>query len=389
MTDLKMIVVDDEPDMAQLVCDIADRVGFNTEQYHHAEDFINAYSVDADVIALDLMMPNVDGVELIRFLAEQQCAAQLVLISGFDSGVLHSAQELAIEQGLHFVGSLQKPFRFGDLSRLLSGISEAPRPVRVQTTGTEVSVEELQTACDEKQLEVYYQPQIDLKTGRVVSVEALTRWQHPQRGLIMPDQFIELAEQNGLIDSITWRVFEQVVDHCHCCKGADVDLRIAVNMSAKTLMDLELPDKIDSLVRNQQLAASQVILEITETALMDELARSLDILTRLRMKGFDLSIDDFGTGYSSMVQLHRVPFSEIKIDKSFVMEMDRGHEALAIVETIIMLAHKLGMKAVAEGVESASVLEKLTQLGCDRAQGYHIARPMPADALFNWMQNYP
>lgn len=385
MTQLRIMVIDDEPDMAQLVCDVAIDVGFEAQQFHHAKEFMQQYSDEHDVIVLDLMMPDIDGIELIRFLAQEKCTAQLVLLSGFDSGVLHSAQKLAEEQGLDFVGSMSKPFRFDQLQQLLADVYARPRKIIKQNKNFSFELEELKAACKNNDLVVHYQPQINIHTQQVSSIEALVRWQHSEFGVIMPGQFIEIAEANDMIDALTWCVLNQVVEQDHIWLDAGINLRIAVNMSAKVLKDLDLPDKLDKLVHEKHVSASQIILEVTETALMDELSKSLDILTRLRIKHFRLSIDDFGTGYSSLVQLHRAPFSEIKIDQSFVKDMEINKEAEAIVETIIMLAHKLGMTVIAEGIESKAVFDQLVVLGCDVAQGYFIAKPMPADELIDWI----
>jgi len=378
-----LIVVDDEPDLAGFVCTVAEQVGFDAKQFNDAALF-KAQGVCADVIVLDLIMPGVDGVEVIRFLAERDCNAQLILVSGFDPAVLHSAQKLATEQGLNVVGSLSKPFRYDELTQLLSGLSIAPKSFARRTLIEPPPVEELRKALVNSELLLHYQPKIGLNGHFIAAFEALVRWQHPIHGLLSPDLFIPTAEQHGLINDLTWVVLEQVIKQCCSWQDQGVTVQIAVNMSASTLKELDLPEKIDDLLDKYGLEPAQIVLEVTETVLMQELIKSLDILTRLRMKGFHLSIDDFGTGYSSLVQLHRVPFSEIKIDRSFVMEMGHDPEAAAIVETVILLGHKLNMKIVAEGVETESCHETLTRLGCDQAQGYLFARPMPADEAFQW-----
>jgi len=388
MTLPKLIVVDDEIDFAGFVGDVARMSGFDVEQHSHARTFIKEYDKCADVIILDLIMPGIDGIEIIRYLAEIKCRALIILMSGFDSGVLHSAQTLASEHGLNFAGSLNKPFRANELSELLNSLSISTKDLHLNHNIPAPTVDEVRHAISNNELVVYYQPKVTLNGDEVTAVEALVRWQHPERGLVPPDLFIPIAETNGLIDDLTWVVLEQALEQCMSWRGQDLIMQLSINMSATTLKELDLPERMGQLLQKYDLDPSQLVLEITETALMQELVKSLDILTRLRIKGIRLSIDDFGTGYSSLVQLHRAPFSEIKIDRSFVSEMETDSEATAIVETIIMLGHKLNMKTVAEGIETESCQKKLVELGCDQAQGYLFARPMPAEDVFPWFSAY-
>ena len=388
MTQPRLVVIDDEADLAGFVADVAEQAGFAVEQFNSAMEFMDRHVHCADVIVLDLMMPGVDGIEVIRFLADIECDARLVLVSGFDPGVLHSAQKLAVEQGLHFAGSLNKPFRYNDLLQLLNELAVTPRSGTEPAVPAAPSVEEVRAAIANEQLCLHYQPKIGLSDYRVVGVEALVRWQHPVHGLLGPDHFVPVAEKHGLIDALTWAVLELAMRQCRAWCDDGIELQVAVNMSAGVFGELGLPERIDGMMQAHGLHAPHLILEVTETMLMQELTRSLDILTRLRMKGFNLSIDDFGTGYSSLVQLHRAPFSEIKIDKSFVMEMEHDNEAAAIVETVTLLGHKLGMKVVAEGVEDHRALLRLGDIGCDLAQGFHIALPQPAAELTPWLQEH-
>lgn len=380
----KLIVVDDEAGLADFVCDVAEMAGFETEQFNDAAKFKEQYDKCADVLILDLMMPGVDGIEVIRYLSEINCNAQLILVSGFDQSVLHSAQKLAIERGLNFVGSLGKPFRQKELLALLSGLSISPKDTSSGKNIEPPSASELSDALKNNELVVYYQPKVGLKSESIPAVEALVRWQHPVYGLIGPDLFIPTAEKNDLIDKLTLEVLNQAMRHCRDWMEQGLKAQVAINMSTNTLKELDLPEKMGQLIEKYGLEASQIVLEITETTLMQELINSLDILTRLRMKGFRLSIDDFGTGYSSMVQLHRAPFSEIKIDQSFVSAMENDAEAATIVETIIMLGHKLNMKTVAEGVETESCFKDLEEMDCDQAQGYLFSKPIPADEIVSW-----
>ncbi|VAW61267.1 diguanylate cyclase/phosphodiesterase (GGDEF & EAL domains) with PAS/PAC sensor(s) [hydrothermal vent metagenome] len=380
----RLTIIDDEADLVDFIGLIAEQVNFDVEKYLDANLFMKNYQFDSDVIVLDLMMPNVDGIEVIRYLANAHCKAQLVLISGFDQSILHSAQELAKEQNLNFYGCLSKPFRAHELSEFLSNLTILPQNSPNEDLAHSPSIDEVRTAITNHELIMYYQPKIELSNPLNFSVEALVRWQHPKRGLLNPDSFIPLSEEYNLIDDMTWEILNLVLAQTQKWAAQKLFIKTAVNMSAVTLKDLNLPKKIMTLMQQYHLEPSQIVLEVTETALMEELIKSLEILTRLRMKGFELSIDDFGTGYSSLVQLHRIPFSELKIDASFVANMDQDAESLAIVETVILLGHKLGMKVVAEGVESKNNLMKLKNMNCDITQGYYNCRPQSADDITQW-----
>jgi len=383
------VVLDDEISMGGLVCDVADNMGWHAQHYVHASEFISNHGEEMDVLVLDLMMPDLDGVEMIRLLAGMESKISLILISGVDKSVLHSAQELAFEHKLNIIGTLQKPFLPHELRNMLSGIKAVSSAVVAHKKhGDEFSISksDLQTAIDQKQFIAFFQPQVALGNMSVIGFEALMRWQHPQRGLIPPNRFIPQAEEFGLIDEMTWQLFDQIAADW---KKYNLQQTVSLNMTAGMFKDLGLPDRLYGIgSRHQFVNNAQIVLEVTESALMDELTRSLDNLTRLRMKGFHLSIDDFGTGFSSMLQLYRAPFTELKIDQSFVMRMEKDTEARTIVESTINLAHNLNMKVVAEGVETASILNHLVKLGCDSAQGYFIARPMPIDDAMQWMHDW-
>ncbi len=385
-----LIVVDDQKSMGEFVCDIAETAGFNAMHYIRASEFIENHEKKSAVIVLDLLMPDIDGIEMIRLLAGMQSEAALILISGVDKTVLHSAQELAIEHGLNLAGTLQKPFHVFELKKILSGISERlkeTKPVStIKTDKVLINEDDLRRAVNNREFIAYYQPQISIQDRTVDGFEVLMRWMHPERGLILPYQFIGLAEVTGLIDEMTWLLVDQVARDC---EEKHLKQTISVNMTAGIFKQLDLPDRLNTICKRYgHRDNSQLTLEVTESALMEELTKSLDSLTRLRMKGFKLSIDDFGTGYSSMIQLYRAPFTELKVDQSFVMRMEDDDEARAIVESTIQLGQNLNMKVVAEGVETESILRKLEQMNCDIAQGYYIARPMPIEDVLPWIEEW-
>jgi len=384
MTSPLLTIIDDEIALVDFICHVAEAADYSVDKYNDAKVFMHEFKNTSDVIILDLMMPDVDGVEVIRYLASENCKSHIILMSGFDKSVLHSAQELAKEHKLNFSGCLSKPFRANELHKLLSELSMLPQSPNPKRYNQAPTVDELYSAISNHELVMNYQPKVNLNESNLLAVEALVRWNHPERGLIPPDLFIPLAEKHNLIDDLTWEIYHLVLSQAQSWLTQGLEIKIAVNMSAITLKDLDLPKKMMALLNQYNLQPQQIILEVTETALMQELIKSLDILTRLRMKGFKLSIDDFGTGYSSLMQLHRIPFSELKIDGSFVMNMDQDPESLAIVETVVLLGHKLGMKVVAEGVETEKNMEQLKNMDCDIAQGYHICRPQSAEDITEW-----
>jgi len=386
----KIYIVDDDEQVADLLGVIVDMAGFEQQIFTTSREFVKQTTGDTDIILLDLNMPDMDGIEVIRELAKKRCPASILFISGQDAGVLHSAEKLAKAHDLRVIGSVGKPVQIGLLQKILKE-SSAPKEVadnKKSVTAELVSVDELCQALKNKQLLLHYQPQINIQTSQLIGVEALVRWQHPERGLIFPDQFIAVAEENGLIVPLTGEVIRLAVEQARLWKSADFNVQMSLNISAENVTSLTLPEQLSAMLEAQDMNTSMITLEVTESSLMGELVTSLDILTRLRMKGFALSIDDFGTGYSSLSQLHRIPFTELKVDQSFVMQMDNDAEARGIVKTCIMLGHELNMKVVAEGIENADIYSQLKTLGCDIAQGYYIARPMPADQFDEWFLQF-
>jgi diguanylate cyclase (GGDEF)-like protein len=246
---------------------------------------------------------------------------------------------------------------------------------------------ELRTAVEENQLRLFLQPKVDVASGALCGAEALVRWQHPTRGLVPPMEFIPFAEQTGFIRQLTLWMFAEVARRQSALAAMGV-ARVAINLSTRDLLDTELPDKLDALLVQYGATASRLCLEITESAIMDDPERAEATLQRLAERGFKLSIDDFGTGYSSLAYLKRLPVHELKIDKSFVMAMERDASDAKIVRSTIDLAHALGLSVVAEGVENASILAQLQTLGCDDAQGYHFAKPLAFDAFGAWVAKH-
>ncbi|MDH3831644.1 MAG: bifunctional diguanylate cyclase/phosphodiesterase, partial [Gammaproteobacteria bacterium] len=244
---------------------------------------------------------------------------------------------------------------------------------------------EFRDAIEKQSLDLYYQPKIDVSTGKVMGAEALLRWHHPQRGFIDASEFIPLAEQTGLIKPLTKWVLHQAVRQCSEWKAHVPEFTVAVNLSVHNLHDVKLLNQITELIKQYQISADSLTLEITEGDIMADPIRARELLEQLNSMGVILSIDDFGTGYSSLGYLKQLPVAEIKIDRSFVMEMTEDENDAVIVRATIDLAHNLGMRIVAEGVKDKKTWEFLQSLNCDVAQGYYISEAIPSQKFTDWL----
>jgi len=369
----RLLIIDDESGFRNYVRRVGEASGFEVFATGDSRVFKEyTRSWHPSVIMIDLQMPGSDGIELLRDLADAKSEARVLIASGVDLKILDTAERLAAEHGLVISGTLHKPFSASDLRETLERLREIDGPLLAGA---------LDHAIRSDNLLLEYQPKIDCKTGQVYGVEALVRWQHPTRGTLPPDQFISLAEHSGLIRDLTKWVLNAATRQAMEWRREGLPIELAVNLSALDLQDIKLPDFIAASCEAAGLSPGLVTLEVTETAVMGDPVQTMDVLTRLRLKGFHLSIDDFGTGYSSLVQLRKMPFSELKIDKSFVIEMKRNQDCHVIVKAVIGLGQELGLSVVAEGVETADVFEAVRKMGVDAVQGYFIGRPARADRI--------
>ncbi len=260
----------------------------------------------------------------------------------------------------------------------------APGHDRHSVEGLRLSLD-LRRAIVDGELVLHYQPKLDLGAGRVRGVEALARWQHPTLGLVPPDRFIGLAEQAGLIRDLTSWVLRTAVAQCAAWRASGVDVGVAVNLSARCLLDEGLPQEVAAVLAEHGVPPARLVLEVTESALMADPEQAMRVTQALRDAGTAIAIDDFGTGHSSLAYLSQLPAEQLKIDRSFVLAMMGSERDAVIVRSAISLAHDLGLRVVAEGVEDAATLAQLARLGCDEAQGYHLTRPIPASELTDWL----
>jgi EAL domain-containing protein (putative c-di-GMP-specific phosphodiesterase class I) len=375
----RLLVIDDDPDMCALVVHAASSAGIEARSSTNFKEFQANLGPDIGLIVLDLMMPEVDGIEVLRYLGDKKYSREIVLISGYDKKVLNVAAQLAGTLGLDVRASLQKPLSPRMLRDVLMTRRDGKRHAANSAADSESHGDEdsIRRAIANDELTVHYQPQYHIRTRALAGFEALARWQHPVKGLLPAAAFIEAFENAGVIDELTWIVLRRVLADRKRWKSEAAQVPVSVNMSALLLRDLALPERLHAIISEHGGRPSDIVLEITESGLMRELHTSLDILARIRLKQLHLSIDDFGTGYAMMHQLRRVPARELKLDMAFVHSMLADESADIILRKTLELAHDLDMSVVAEGVETTRQLDRLAEYGCDVAQGYLLGRPGP------------
>lgn len=394
INELNILVVEDDIFQRAIILDMLATLeaasileAGNGEQ---ALEIINEQKEQAiNVVITDLKMPKMDGIELLRNIQESNQEIEIIILSGMDKKLLTAANQISKLSNTNLIGIIEKPASLSQLQSMLNQhgklSKKTSKPFADQIT---FSVEEILEGISLKQFKPFLQPKVDLKTGAIVGAEALARWMHPIHGTIAPNAFIPILEENNAIDKLTFLMLEESALACKALLAKNHAINISVNLSLVSLNNPDIAKKITGIFDVVNVNPKYIYLEITESAAMTDGAIALENLARLYMNGFTLSIDDYGTGYSNLQQLTRIAFGELKIDQTFVQGFTSNDQLLIVVAANIDMAHKLGIKSVAEGVETKRDWEMLKNMGCDIGQGYYIAKPMPVEDFYPFIKSF-
>ncbi len=385
-----VLIVDDDP--IQIAILTAYFSGLNLKTILGAKNSVAALEILAnhpdniDLIVSDIQMPGMDGIEFMRYLKAIKYTGGLAIISGVKANLLDHAARLATLHELRLIGSISKPLNKSNLDKLFL---QSPTPsvdvlpaIQPKFTGSDFV-----SAMQNGSIAPYYQPKIDVVSGRAIGAEALARWLSPEYGIISPDKFIPFAEENGFIEELTFVIFEKVLSDIGALVRIDPNLKIAFNLSPRLINNVRLPEQIFSRLNSWNVESKSVSFEITENSILDLDPATLEVLSRLRIYDFDVAIDDFGTGSANIHTLKDFPYSELKIDKSFISTMTTDRFSNETVVAAIALARERDMQIVAEGVEDRNTWDIIREMGIEYAQGFHFAKPMTTGKFRNYLIN--
>ena len=340
-----------------------------------------------NVALIDLDLPGMDGLALLRRLGEIQCAARLIMTGAQPAGLLFSVETLAEAFGIELLGAIARPVTAVTLKPVLENYTPLPRlaqtPAEPQFTFQQVGI-----GLQKRQFEPYFQPKIELATGQVKGLEVFARWNHPEHGVLGPASFVDALGESGRIDFLDWSMIELSVERQRWLQDKDIAIPISLNIASETLAHPAFVRQMSACLERHGVDATDVTFEISESSVLNTDPDFIERLVRLRMMGFGLAIDDYGTGRSNLQLLARIPFTELKIDRSFVDGASRRLPLSTLLRSCLSLAHSLDRKSVAVGVETRRDWDFLQALGCTYAQGYHIANPMPATAFPAWLSDW-
>ncbi|MCS0587638.1 EAL domain-containing protein [Massilia norwichensis] len=345
------------------------------------------FTPKVDVAVIDLALGGMDGLELLRAIAGLKSGVRLIVIGAQPASVLFSVETLAQAYGVELLGTVAKPVSSAKLKTLLDNLQPPARP-RAAPSSPAFSFAEVGVGLQQRQFEPFFQPKIELATGQVKGLETFARWRHPEHGVLGPGAFIDALEQNNRIDFLDWTMIELSVECCRKYHDQGIPISISLNLAPETLAHPHFIRQVQSCMKRHGLMPDYLTFEIPEAAILKFDADFIERLVRLRMMGFGLAIDDYGTGRSNLQLLARIPFSELKIDRSFVDGASKKRPLGTVLKSCLGLAHSLDRMSVAVGVETRQDWDFLQGLGCTYAQGYHIANPMAASAFPGWLEDW-
>jgi EAL domain-containing protein (putative c-di-GMP-specific phosphodiesterase class I)/ActR/RegA family two-component response regulator len=342
---------------------------------------------EADIAVIDLALPGMDGLELIRNLATIDSRVRLIVTGAQPANLMFAVETMAQAFGIDLLGTISKPVTAAKLKALLDNYT----PLAEQSSGTAgptFTFSEVGIGLQKRQFEPYFQPKIELATGQVKGLEIFARWNHPEHGVLGPSAFIDALEQNNRIDFLDWSMIEMAVERCREFHDQGIPTSISVNLAPETLAHPNFVRQITACVGRHRVLPDYLTFEMPESSVLNSDPNFIERLVRLRMMGFGLAIDDYGTGRSNLQLLARIPFSELKIDRSFVDGASRRRPLSTVLRSCLSLAHSLDRMSVAVGVETRQDWDFLQELGCTYAQGYHIANPMAAADFPGWLEDW-
>lgn len=391
IAELSVLVTDDSLTQRQYAKELCQELG--VQDLHEAANGVDALEVlevqDIDVVLIDLEMPIMDGVELIRSMAQSKYVTSVIILSAKDPILIASVGTMAEADGLHVVGTFQKPLLPDALEcSLLRFLQDAKRQLDEPEVmlETDVTAVELSAALAGNQLSLVFQPKLTVNGLLLKGVEALARWNHPEKGLISPGVFIPLAERHGMIDMLTRHLLQIAFQHKKSWQNFGMRFNLAFNLSPLSLADVDMVEWLCQMTEDYGLTPADITFEVTENALLGELASAIRTLARLRLRGFHIAIDDYGTGFANTQQLSRVPATELKIDRSLTHRAAARPQQHTILASTVELAKNLNLTTVAEGVETEEDFNIIRTLGVDLVQGYYFSKPLSADELLAFIK---
>lgn len=389
---LQFLVAEGDPVQRQALVDMLRRLGAaqvadapdgHGVLRHLGTDFVPA----VNIAILDLALPGIDALELIRRLAETGSRAGIIVAGAQKSDVLFSIETMAQAYGVDLLGAIAKPVGEQRLQTLISNYQGA-RAAPSGNPGPVFSFAEVGRGLQAREFDPFFQPKIELETGLVKGLEMFARWRHPEHGILGPAAFMRALEENKRIDFLDWSMIEKSVAACRALHDKGIPISVSINVDQATLAHPQFMAQIAACLDRHRILADYITFEMTESAVLSAEPHFLERLLRLRMQGFGLAIDDYGTGRSNLQLLAAVPFTELKIDRSFVDGASRRRAISTVLKTCLGLARSLDRRSVAVGVETKQDWDFLQGLGCTYAQGYYIAKPMPVEDFPDWLNDW-